>query len=400
MQTFPDTAWTPRLTRAMAEARKTVQFGVFGGIGGAFGSCISELVRPALGRTAFMLSVVHVGIWFGIIGACLAVALLAGHSYYLKRGVQLGAAAKHGALFGLLAGAVAGAIAQGVYRGIGPTEVLRVMCWGMAGGLLGYGLSFHLPNLGRQRGLLGGLIGGLLGGGLFLVCTVGLSNEVAGRLVGVTTIGVCIGLMIALIEAALREAWLDISYGPRETRTISLGPVPVSLGSDPACTIYAPSAPPVAARYTLEAGQILYEDVVAGRRASVSPGERHQIGSLTVTVCGGTSAATPVAPAAGRRPAQALTLQLASGQTLPLQEGTRLQVKDLPGLEAPAGDGVGAEVVRHPHEPMAMGLKNLSHRPWGATGAQGVRRSVEPGRSVRLEVGTRINFGTVEGEIQ
>jgi Ca-activated chloride channel family protein len=137
-----------------------------------------------------MLSVVNVGVWFGIVGACISIALLAGHAYYLKRGSQLGASAKGGALFGLIAGAVAGAIAQGVYGGIGPTEGLRVICWGMAGGLLGYGLSFRIPNLGHACGLLGGLAGGVIGGGLFLIFTFGLSNQVVGRLLGLTAIGV------------------------------------------------------------------------------------------------------------------------------------------------------------------------------------------------------------------
>ena len=122
MNTLTGRDWTTLITRAMADARKTVQFGLFGGIGGATGGVIGEFVPNQSGQASFMLSVVNVGVWFGIVGACISIALLAGHAYYLKRGLQLGASAKGGALFGLIAGAVAGAIAQGVYGGIGPTE--------------------------------------------------------------------------------------------------------------------------------------------------------------------------------------------------------------------------------------------------------------------------------------
>lgn len=403
MSTLATSDGTMLFTRLVADARKAVQFVVFGGIGGAVGSLIGEVpVAVQSPRTSFALPMLETAIWFGIFGACVSVALLAGYSCYLKRGFQLGEAAKGGALFGFLAGAAAGAIAQGVYQSIGPTEVLRVICWGIAGGLLGYGLSFRIPNLGRQRGLLGGLAGGVIGGSLFVSFTFGLSNQVAGRLFGLTAIGLCIGLMLALIEAALREAWLEIRYGPKETRTVSLGREAVTLGSDPACTIYAHGAPPVAARYTLDAGRILYEDVVAARSATVRPGNQQQIGSLVVTVCGATPtpSATPVAPSAGLRPAKDLTLRLSTGRTISLQTGTLLQTTDLPGLEALAGDGVGAEVVRHPQDPTVLGLKNLSHRPWIATGVQGGRRTVELGRSVRLAVGTTIDFGAVEGEVQ
>lgn len=59
-----------------------------------------------------------------------------------------------------------------------------------------------------------------------------------------------------------------------------------------------------------------------------------------------------------------------------------------------------AEVVRHPTDPNAWGLKNLSGDKWVATLADGTLRDVEPGRSARLVTNTKINFGRVEGEIR
>ena len=59
-----------------------------------------------------------------------------------------------------------------------------------------------------------------------------------------------------------------------------------------------------------------------------------------------------------------------------------------------------AEVATHPSRPGVWGLKNLSASKWVITTADGAVRDVEPGRSVSLAVGTRIQFGRSEGEIK
>jgi serine/threonine protein kinase len=59
-----------------------------------------------------------------------------------------------------------------------------------------------------------------------------------------------------------------------------------------------------------------------------------------------------------------------------------------------------AEVNRHPTDPKIWGLKNLSGEKWVCTIDEGAVKDVEPGRSVTLAVGTKINFGKTEGEIR
>jgi DNA-binding helix-hairpin-helix protein with protein kinase domain len=59
-----------------------------------------------------------------------------------------------------------------------------------------------------------------------------------------------------------------------------------------------------------------------------------------------------------------------------------------------------AEVSRHPTNPHVWGLKNLSGEKWVCTLADGTVRDVEPGRSVTLAVGTKVQFGVSEGEIR
>jgi DNA-binding helix-hairpin-helix protein with protein kinase domain len=59
-----------------------------------------------------------------------------------------------------------------------------------------------------------------------------------------------------------------------------------------------------------------------------------------------------------------------------------------------------AEMVQHPQNPAIWGIKNLSKEKWVVTTAEGKVSDVEPGRSLTLAVGTRINFGKSEGEIR
>jgi len=59
-----------------------------------------------------------------------------------------------------------------------------------------------------------------------------------------------------------------------------------------------------------------------------------------------------------------------------------------------------AAVTQHPTDPRIWGLKNVSSTKWVLTTADGKMRDVEPGRSAALQVGTKIHFGKVEGEIQ
>jgi serine/threonine protein kinase len=59
-----------------------------------------------------------------------------------------------------------------------------------------------------------------------------------------------------------------------------------------------------------------------------------------------------------------------------------------------------AEISQHPQDPSIWGLKNLSSKKWTTKSVDGAIQEIEPGRSVRLAVGTVINFGAIEGEIR
>jgi DNA-binding helix-hairpin-helix protein with protein kinase domain len=59
-----------------------------------------------------------------------------------------------------------------------------------------------------------------------------------------------------------------------------------------------------------------------------------------------------------------------------------------------------ATVAAHPQDPRIWGLKNVSGDKWVINSPDGSVKDVEPGRSVTLVVGTRIQFGKSEGEIR
>lgn len=242
---------------------------------------------------------------------------------------------------------------------------------------------------------MGGGIGGGLGGITFILASA-VGGEVLGRTIGVAFIGFGIAVMIAAADILLREAWLEVSYGPREVRRISLGPHPVLLGGDrERCTIVLAQAAPVAAEYRFDAGNIVFKDRERGTSTTVSVGHRHLIGKVEIIVCGKVRGASPPPP----KPEQSGWLLQVGGRRIPLSLGVRLLAADLPGCTDKDGNQL-AEVVANPQHPGVLGLKNLTRRGWNARMPSGETREIAPGQSIRLAAGVRIRFGACEGTIE
>src|SRR5262249_30274679 len=125
--------------------------------------------------------------------------------------------------------------------------VSRVFSWGLLGALMGAGMALVIPNLKWHRGLLGGVVGGA-GGALWFLLGSGRGGA-PGRLFGAAIVGFCIGLMVALAEQLFRRWWLEVAFGAREVRTVTLGTAAISIGGDErAASIYVPGSPGVALR--------------------------------------------------------------------------------------------------------------------------------------------------------
>ena len=271
----------------IANRSKVVKFGSWGGGGGAVGVMLGEMLRLNPNRSFFLLSMLEVGVWFGIIGACISTALLIGDSHYFKRGFQIKQAVQRIALFGSLAGFVAGVIAQGTYQFIGPTEPLRIFCWGIAGSFLGLGVGNRIPNLGRLRATIGGAIGGLIGSCFFILFTI-LVDVSAGRLLGVITIGFFIGVMIVIFESLMRKAWLIVHWSDNETVQIPIGLEPIVLGSSQEARVYLDKK----AKIYLENKKVImqFDEVMAQQKSmkilrhELFKGDRRKLGKITIEV--------------------------------------------------------------------------------------------------------------------
>lgn len=87
-------------------------------------------------------------------------------------------------------------------------------------------------------------------------------------------------------------------------------------------------------------------------------------------------------------------------QVVMLNHDTRLHPHHTDTARAWDFSAPTAEVTRHPANPSVWGLKNLSGTRWNCSMPDGRVADIDPGRSVTLAAGTRVQFAGVEGEIR
>ena len=274
-------------------SRKTLIFGAVAGIGALIGELISEVFRLNAGTPASSFQLVlNVGIWAAFIGLGITVALNIAQGMQLKR-IPPGGVLIKTALIGIAIGIAGGAAAQLIFGATADISTIveiisRIICWGILGWGLGFGASFYVPNYPVKRAMLAGLAGGVVGGSFFRATF--FIPEPFGRVIGITILGCFIGLFISFIEEALREAWLTVIWGPKESATITLGAKPVVFGSSREASVFLPSrpgsapVPPVRAIVAIENGQVIFDDKQTGRRSVLQNGGEFALDRLRVVV--------------------------------------------------------------------------------------------------------------------
>jgi Ca-activated chloride channel family protein len=347
-------------------------------------------------------------VWTAIIAGGISLLILFGQQFYLRRSLPPLADSTKVLAGGLLAGLVGGAIGQAFVQitsgGVVLDAMSKVIGWGLLGSLIGGGMSFFVPNLRWNRGLGGGLIGGIIGALVFLVIavilrlTIGLIlgetlgryvGDAIGQLAGAAVLGFCIGLMVALAELAFRSRWLEITFGAREVRTVTLGTAAVTLGSDEKrVSVVVEGAPALALRYRVDRDHVLCENLVTGATAEVQPGDLRTLASVSIAVC-----------SSGSARASGFALQLDNGTLIPLGVGMPLTADDLPGLEPQGTDRTVALVSSRPNDPKTLLLRNRSRQTWKTQDRVGQGGIIEPGRSIELAAGLQIAFGPVRGTL-
>lgn len=248
-----------------------------------------------------LITVLAIGVWTALLAVGLCLALLAGQNHYLGKTLFAPSSVPLVILGAVAAGFVSGTIGQSlffVFLSIGVAKLGLVFGWMLLGVLLGWGVSFFIPNLDGKKAALAGLAGGFLGGIVFWIMSY--AADLIGRFGGAALLGFCIGLMVAMVEVAFRRAWLEVRFSDREVITVNLGPEPVKVGSDArACTVWARGANPIALRYWIRDSKVHCEEVPTKREVIVTDGESRTAGNVVVVVRtgSGTEQGTPRTPA-------------------------------------------------------------------------------------------------------
>ena len=276
------------MTKVLAtlRANKLALYLLAGTLSGAVGAGLAEMVNESSSTESRVQAIVETGVWSGVFASVLSVTLFVAGEWYQRRELRLHRALRV-LLFGALAGFIAGAVAQTAFSmDSGSSEfkdyVVRTLCWGLMGALIGGLLSRSVPNLGFRRGLVAGFVGGAFGGiSALLVWSV--LPETLGRIVGIAALGLALGLAMYLVENLFREASLEVIWAPNETTMVGLGAQPVTIGGGEN-HIFMRGLPPHVSSIVFANGQIEHIETANGKRTPLKDGSRLRIGGLHLVV--------------------------------------------------------------------------------------------------------------------
>ncbi|QDV37206.1 FHA domain-containing protein [Tautonia plasticadhaerens] len=238
MPAAPPTATESRsFARTVAgNARQAYAMAVAGAMGAVVGLYVyAELLRPYDGLRQ------SDGLWWA--RNLLAGASIGGSIGFFLNAVdplrdgaplKLARSATWGALAGAAGGMIGLLLGEVVLGGLRGGPFGRAVAWAILG--LGIGVSQGMASRSRQRlayGVIGGTLGGLVGGFLFESLREGLGNRYdLSQGVGVAILGAGLGLFLALVEQALRRAWVQVQNGRQEGRSYLLATRVSRLGLD------------------------------------------------------------------------------------------------------------------------------------------------------------------------
>lgn len=244
----------PADERSPFDLRRIYFNAVLGGIGGLLGWTLMSVIGWIIPygalhtyvRAALIGPLIGVGIGFMVGGTEGIVA-----SQSLRRFLR---GSGFGAAFGALGGLLGLVLGEFIFNLLGGGVWARSVGWSLFGILVGAsdGFAQNMPAKIRY-GVLGGLLGGFIGGSTYEALSallLKLDTSLAlgwGNAIGLILLGACIGALMGLVEALLRQAWVFFLTGRLEgqTRTLDSGRT-LTVGSDPSCSIIIPNDDSVA----------------------------------------------------------------------------------------------------------------------------------------------------------
>ena len=176
----------------------------------------------------------------------------------------------------------------------------RATAWSVASIPAGIGQGIALREMKVVvNGLLGGVLGGLLGGMLFDPISVVFASPDGeawiSRGVGLTIIGLFVGLFVGIVEQWTKSAWLLMKAGPLAGKQFVVFRNPTVLGSSPKADIYLFKDEAIEPRHALihdRGGRFEIEDMdsadgtyvngIPVRRQILHPGDQIVLGKTVL----------------------------------------------------------------------------------------------------------------------
>ena len=244
----------------------------------------------SFGQTeSFKHNVMITGAWAALIAIGAAVGLVIGQNRHMRRRMlRFGEAVKvliGGVFIGLLAGAAAQSLFYVLSEMPGVEVSGRVGAWTLLGCGVGFGMGSFVPNLDRLKGT----VAGAAGGGVAAVCfltLVPIVGDTIGRLLAAAILGLSTGIMVALVEAVSRKAYLVIHWSANEQSSLTLGSNPILVGCTGAAHVLIPDDDcpvPIVARIRIAEKAVPVLEDQHGTR-SLSHGETLTYGHTRIEV--------------------------------------------------------------------------------------------------------------------
>ena len=270
---------------------KKLLFGLIGFVSGMLGALIADILTFTLpDAQPYIIGIISVAVWAGLFSAIIATGLYWAIDVYGHRKTSWPVLLTKSIPIGFIAGAVSGGIAQAIYgpfsMALSDTWVhflFQSACWGLAGLILGWGLSRAIPNMGAQRAVIAGAIGGLIGGAGFLIASDFLTAT-PGRMLGVGILGASLGLCLIIVEERYRTAYIEVHWAPNEVSKFTLGSIPIYIGGGGEDDIYVHGLQHHAMSLVSERGKVTGIYKVTGEQKELSNGSSIKFGKVEMIV--------------------------------------------------------------------------------------------------------------------
>jgi hypothetical protein len=226
----------------------------YSALGGGWAAFLAWAVVQGCGMRGFGSALLRASLVGGMLGLLVAAAIgtVDGilNSVGFARVLRVLVSMVVGCIGGLL-GAGAGQLLAGTDADSMRFKVLLVVGWMLTGVFVGASIGIYdllragsgggdmrIPLKKTLNGVLGGLLGGLVGGLPFgILARIPEIRDHSDLAIALPILGTCIGLMVALAQVFLKEAWLKVERGFRAGRELLLSKDETVIGRAESCDV-------------------------------------------------------------------------------------------------------------------------------------------------------------------